>query len=194
MRHVTCENCGGEFPRGESFEVLGKTSCRKCLEQAIAQGAKYHEQDIRRLVDPTVCGNCGNDAGDFDHALLAGVPMCEACIHRFRHRPFPVWIKIAGAAVVVLALFSFARNLRFIQGHIEANRAGRAFQAGDLDAAADLMAAAAAHVPECQVHQQERLLLRGIQLGRADKNAEAVRALTECRKYGKHKFAESLLV
>ncbi len=182
MRQITCERCGGTAPAGKSFDALGKVTCPACLEGLVAQGAKFQTAEaLRPLSDPTVCARCRFDNGAADLPTLAGQPMCEACTAHLRNRPFPLWVKIGFAALVVLAVVVLAVNARFLIAHVEANRAVRAFEAGDIERASALMDAAALHVPEVRELQDEALLLRGIRLYHEDKCAEAVEALTACR-------------
>jgi hypothetical protein len=170
-----------------------KALCPACAEAAGRQAAPPAFAGVAAAAPtapPQPCANCRKETPAADLATVAGIQVCPACEHYLRHRPFPAWVKAAAAVVAALAIGGFVSNFRFIQGHVEAVRAGRAYAAGDIDTAADLMTAAAAHVPESTVHYQEALLLQGIQLLANEKTEEAVQRLRECSRYGSHKVCD----
>jgi hypothetical protein len=154
MRRVTCERCEQAVPVNECFLALGKTVCGSCLERMKAGGAEFRtDEALRPLTDPTVCANCGADNGDEELPRLGGAPVCSTCAEYFRKRPFPTWVKVSFLIVLVLAAYSLIANFRFLQGYSEAKRGLRAYEAGDIERASWLMAAAANHVPECEDHE-----------------------------------------
>jgi len=196
MSQAKCARCGTRVPLEQARHVGTEALCPSCAEAIgvqppVAAPAGAATSEPRGATQP--CGNCRQETLVPDMVTVAGVAVCPKCAHFFRHRPFPVWVKIAAAAVAALTVAGFVANLRFIQGHIEANRAGRAYQAGDIDMAASLMTAAAMHVPECRAHQQEALLLQAIQLLAQDKSEEALPLLRQCAQYGPHKACDYFL-
>jgi hypothetical protein len=150
-----------------------------------AGGAEFRtDEALRPLTDPTVCANCGADNGDEELPRLGGAPVCSTCAEYFRKRPFPTWVKVSFLIVLVLAAYSLIANFRFLQGYSEAKRGLRAYEAGDIERASWLMAAAANHVPECEDHEVAAGFFRGIRLLVVDdKPAEAAEALRAVKQH-----------
>ncbi len=180
MRYSVCEACGQSHPANEMFTVFGRSLCEGCGDQFLAnRTGEVPPGSVTAQVDPTVCARCKADALDRELPLLAGVPMCDACQHALRHRPFPAWVKLSFAGLLGLAVLSFVLNLRFFLGYLEMRRAFRAFQGGDIVAASDLMRAAAQHVPEAPYLKDVAAFYRGLELLSEDKSAEAVPLLRQ---------------
>ena len=91
--------------------------------------------------------------------------------------PFPRWVKGFFVGLFALVVFSTIWNLRFVQAIYEARRAVEAFGRGELDKAAQLAYAAAAHVPEDSFLQAFASFHGGVDAFLNDKNDEAVRLL-----------------
>jgi hypothetical protein len=149
------------------FSVLGKTLCEPCGDKALsARGSQpVPEGAICRHADPTVCGQCGMDNGDAELAtVVAGVPVCGPCAYTLRHRPFPLWVKLAFLTFLVLAVVDFGINWRLFQAYFEIPGSRRAFEEGKIERAAELMDRAASHVPEYRELRDEATFMKGIVL------------------------------
>ena len=188
VKKATCNHCGKEFSIGEMVSADEQFLCIPCAEAALSGGAELGR--VTRLVDNTICGNCHEDWGRDELAPVAGIPMCRKCTEHFRHRPFPVWVKVAAAALAVLVIFGMWRSLRFVEGYRAAKRADAAFDAGDLAKASAEMSYAARQVPESKAYRFDEQFFRGIILVTEDKNEEAVAVLADLKlKVGKEPAA-----
>ncbi|MBI4606515.1 MAG: hypothetical protein HY721_31505 [Planctomycetes bacterium] len=168
MKEIVCAGCGKAAPMGQMLAGGGKAFCDECAPQAGATD---------KLLDPTVCARCGKDEGSRELERVAGIPVCPDCEAALRDYPFPVWVKGAFVVVVVLAVFSFLWNWRFLKGYLEMLGAARAAEVGDLVEAEELMASASSRVPESDDLATSAALYRGLRLLREDKCSEAVPVL-----------------
>lgn len=180
MRQCRCERCGGDFPMNETLRARDSVLCDACYDQLAAE-RDSPETDLERQMDPTICANCQRDVGDTDLPRLAGLPVCGACETFFRNRPFPPWIKMAFAAVIVLVVVSLAWNARFFQAYRGVERSFVLIGQGEPVAAAAQMALAAERVPECQDLRVLAAFMEGMALLSQEKCAEALVKLKQCQ-------------
>ncbi|HEY2411744.1 MAG TPA: hypothetical protein VGI40_05860 [Pirellulaceae bacterium] len=134
---------------------------------------------VSRNHDPTVCGFCELDGGTREFATIGGAPACPSCETNFRNRPFPLWVKAALAAVIVLTIVAMTRNYRFFHGYFAAKQADRAAQKADFESAANWLSAAATSVPEAHAYRTGSKLYEGIFFMQQDRNAEALARFQE---------------
>jgi len=178
MRHTACEGCGQSSPQGETVAMLGKTLCRTCAEQFLNVATQPVPQDaVQRQVDPTVCGFCSADAGEQELPKVFGVPTCQTCDDKLRHRPFPRWIKVSAVLLVLLLIGAFAYNLRFLRAHRGMVQAFYALKDGDVHEASERMSAAVALVPDEPQLQVLAALFAGGDLLAEEKPDEALAKL-----------------
>lgn len=177
MRKTECTECSESFAFGETYQVLGRTSCAACGEKILAEHGhdNIQEGDIIRNVDSTVCVWCNADGGTTEHQLLvASQPTCEPCNTRMRNWPYPVWVKLSFAFLVLLAIAAFIYNYRFVDSLVAVRQAKRAANRGDVARAADLWERAARQIPEERSLASIAQLYRGIALLAEDRCQEAV--------------------
>jgi hypothetical protein len=174
MQSCLCRQCGRSLPQGESFLVFEQTLCQKCAEAALAGAGAVPKGAVSRNIDPTVCCNCGMDAGSRPLPLLASLPTCDTCRDFFRNRPFPRWVKLFAAGVLAAVLFVWLWNGRFVLAHIELKQGARACAADDVENAAALFTSASKRVPECRDLDDLSAYYNAIALLRQDKNREAL--------------------
>ena len=178
MIRVRCSDCNGQFPLNETFKIWERELCKTCAQKLLQSDAYISAEAVQFQMDPSVCRNCGRDNGATPLERLAGFPTCGQCIHFFRHRPFPIWVKTAAAGVLVLVAFSFYFNARFFLAYREMKLA---FRSEDFRRAADLFESASNRVPETEWLQDVAACHRGIQLVNDDKPAEALPYLRQSR-------------
>lgn len=183
MRTNTCQACGKTLPVNDTFTVFGRTLCKECAEASLAGKTEDQvpEGAVHRNFDPTVCSQCGRDYGQKELATVAGLPACPGCRNKFVYRPFPVWVQISLAAVLLLAGIEMARNWRLFQAYIEIPRAHKAMEEGDIEKASALFASAAAHVPESHELATEEMFCRGLCLMRKGNYTQAQDVMLKCR-------------
>ncbi len=181
MQHVRCEQCGGQFAMNDTVKLKGVCLCVGCAEKRVQQLGGVPQAAVEVEADPTVCVNCGHDNGTVPLERLAGLPACDNCVHFFRHRPFPNWVKLAALGLLVLVVFALYFNGRFFLAYWEIGAAFRTAAEGDVAQAADLMESASEHVPESPDLQGLASYFRGIQLLAAEQSAEALAHLEKVR-------------
>jgi hypothetical protein len=182
MRHAVCEGCGQSAPQGETVAILGKTLCRGCAEQFLNVASQpLPQESIQRQIDPTICGFCSVDGGDRELPKVLGVPTCEACDHKLRHRPFPRWIKVSAVALLVLVIGAFVHNYRFIQAHWAFQQSFRSLRDGRIHEASEQMASAAALVPDEPEFLVLSKLFAGGDMLTQEKEAEAAVLLKQAQ-------------
>jgi hypothetical protein len=163
----------------ELYQVFGQPHCEPCGNSVLAtRHAEVKPGDVSKMVDPTICGWCSTDYGQQSLPLVAGVPACDPCEQRMRNWPYPLWVKLSFAALLVLALGSFAYNLRFFQAYVYTLRGGHA---ASFEEGRDLAIRAAALVPESRELQDRADLYVAIDLMQQDKPTEALPLLKRLR-------------
>jgi hypothetical protein len=161
----------------EMFDVGGRTFCETCADAFCREHGDTAEASIRQHVDPTICANCGFDGGEQPHGQLMRSPMCAKCIDFFRNRPFPKWVVLSFAGVLLFVVVSFVCNLRFLQAHFEVNAA---MASQDLKESVALSAAAAEHVPEVAELREIAAFYEGISCLYDDRCEEALACFARC--------------
>jgi len=178
LRKELCSKCGKYSPMNNIFTFRGSLMCETCLEQIIMQDDTVERGDIERHLDPTLCINCGRDNGNIPHQELSGIPTCDTCITYFRNRPFPVWLKVSLAMLLLVVILHLAQNRRFWRAYQELKQAG---QTEELSLASALYASAARRVPESAGLQSYSAFLVGLNLLQEDKPEEALPYLEQSR-------------
>jgi tetratricopeptide (TPR) repeat protein len=57
------------------------------------------------IIDPTVCAGCKADNGNSEFPVIGKHPFCSECQKKFYEKPYPQWLKL-GLAFLVLLLFA----------------------------------------------------------------------------------------
>jgi tetratricopeptide (TPR) repeat protein len=134
---------------------------------------------------------------DEEERWVAGHPVCFTCESKLRNRPYPGWLKLSFAALVGLAVFSFAWNWRFMAALRDLNQMSRAIRAGDPERAADLAERAARRIPEDTALEGIANFNRGLACLSKDRSAEAVDYLRKAQQSAgpaKFDFIDRLLL
>jgi hypothetical protein len=160
------------------FTFRDNPTCEACLDQIIMQDQSLKAVEIHRHLDPTVCINCGRDNGNIPLGALSGLPTCSTCIAYFRNRPFPTWLKVGFAMLIVVVILHLAYNRRFWLAYQDLRRAN---QTEDLYVASALYESAAGRVPESREVQSYSAFLVGLRLLQEDRYQEAISYLESCR-------------
>ena len=116
VRTAVCKGCSNATPLGEMFTVRDDVYCHDCADAHVREYPdEYSEDEVGRCFDPTVCAYCNQDNGEAELPPVAGAPTCDACVEKFRARPFPLWIKGSFAFLLILlfvSLFGMGRYIR----------------------------------------------------------------------------------
>lgn len=104
MKQATCSRCKASFPLRNTFAYNGQSYCESCAP-TIAREAKDVGQTatFTRNVDGSVCALCGaeNPSGT-DFAFRKKLPFCEKCGPQVERWPYPTWLKLSLAGLVLL--------------------------------------------------------------------------------------------
>ena len=177
MRHVKCERCFESHPMNDMFQGFGRSLCKKCVDHEFAERSQeaISQDTVKRQTDPTICSSCGRDGGDAPLQTLGGsAPVCAVCEQKFRHYPYPTWIKAALSVLVGLVVLSSLHNWRFFAAYAEIQRGVRRAEAQDLTAAIALLDSASRRVPESKEVTGIASFYRGLDLLAQEKSAEAL--------------------
>jgi tetratricopeptide (TPR) repeat protein len=176
-----CAECEETFPVRDTCKAGDRVLCIACCEKLIST-PDPSAPEIKHQVDPTVCNRCGFDNGRNPLPALAEQPMCDNCIAYLRNRPFPRWIKIGFAGLIVFVLLSAAWNMRFVLAWMETREAFNVMAAGrNVETAAERMKSASRRVPESTDIQSLSAYLDGLAFLKQDKPAEALESFEKCR-------------
>jgi hypothetical protein len=119
MRKASCSTCGANFPSAEMFVLNNKPICRPCAEgQAQEAVAAGRQLELGRIVDPTICGMCHTDYGSGELPFVGGSPVCVNCSKGLYESPYPKWLKLSLAGLLLLLVGSLWRGLPYFKaGH-----------------------------------------------------------------------------
>jgi hypothetical protein len=112
--------------------VGGQPICLPCAEirdrEAKAAG---HNLEFARLIDPTICGLCKTDYGSGELPVVGGVPACANCSKGLYERPYPGWLKLAMAGLLLLLAGSLWRGVPYFKAGRHLVLAERAMDRAD---------------------------------------------------------------
>jgi len=111
--------------------------CQPCAEKTFQEAkAAGRETKFARIVDPTICGMCKADYGSSELPLVGGVFVCGNCAKNLYERPFPQWLKLSLAGLVLLLGAALWRGLPYFKAGRHLVQAERAMDRQDYSAAA----------------------------------------------------------
>jgi hypothetical protein len=116
MRKASCDTCGSNNPAADMFVLSNKPICRPCAEkQAQDAVAAGREIELGRIVDPTICGMCNADYGSGELPFVGGSPVCSNCSSGLYERPYPNWLKLSLAGLLLFLAGSLWRGLPYFR-------------------------------------------------------------------------------
>jgi hypothetical protein len=116
MRKASCGTCSSEHPVAELLALYDKPICRPCAEEQLrAANSAGHNLEFVRIVDRTICGICKVDYGSSDLPFVGGVPVCANCSKGLYERPYPGWLKLTLAGLLLLLAGSLWRGLPYFK-------------------------------------------------------------------------------
>jgi tetratricopeptide (TPR) repeat protein len=123
-------------------------------------------------------------------ATMSEVQSDRSCENDSPRRPYPVWIKLACAILILLVGFFFYRKARFYFAYSQGRKAVAAEEQGDHESAARLFASAAKQVPESQELAALAAVYEGLNLL---SNQQLRKALPLFKKYDRYDSQNSRL-
>jgi tetratricopeptide (TPR) repeat protein len=125
MLQGKCEQCGVSYSLNLFKGVNRRLLCWRCTEQAVEQAkASRTPVEIVSIIDPTVCWQCKTDYGSTELPLVGGLPVCARCAPDLYARPFPSWLKLSLAGLLVLLGLALVHSAPFF-------KAGKALVLGE---------------------------------------------------------------
>ncbi len=180
MKQERCASCGNFVPMNSMLTFKGKPTCESCVDAVIMQGDHESDNEIARHIDPTICFNCSYDNGGLPLRTLSRLPACDKCIHHFRNRPFPTWLKVSFVALMVIIALHLVHNRRFWLAYREVRQAQ---QAEDILAMSALYESAVRRVPESAGLRAMSDYVMGLINYREQRMETALLYLESCRDY-----------
>ncbi len=191
MIKVKCIQCGRSLPIKETSKTDGRILCAECYEKVTSTGTAASE--FRYQADPTVCGRCGFDNGSTPLPTLAGLPMCQQCTDFLRNRPFPSWIKISFAGLIIFVVLAGVWNMRFFLAWKD-TRVALKLMGQDMGQAAERMRTARDRVPESSDLQTLSAYFDGIVYLQQNRSEEALASFEKCEHSLPPTFGVDLLI
>ena len=115
MRQATCSQCGLTATVRSFYTMNGKTYCEPCVWKA-SREAKDAGQPAEYVAMPdnSICARCGTYSGDTtDHLIVGKLPLCSNCAGKVADWPYPGWLKLALASVLVLLAFALVHGRKY---------------------------------------------------------------------------------
>jgi hypothetical protein len=104
MRQGTCSQCSVKGPLRTYFQHGGTVYCQACAE-SIPQPST--------IIDPTICAGCQTDNGNSEFSLVGKLPFCPECQKRFYERPYPQWLKLSLAGLLMLLVVALVHGRKY---------------------------------------------------------------------------------
>jgi hypothetical protein len=116
MPSPTCSECARELNPRDAYDLNGKIYCAQCGQTA-AQRAKDAGQPITvvRYVDKSLCARCNTYIGDGGGVAAGPVRLCLPCSELVQNWPYPQWLKLSLAALLLLLVFALAHGRRYFE-------------------------------------------------------------------------------
>lgn len=179
MIKIKCSQCGKTLPMKETSKVDDRILCAQCYEK-LTSTQETVASEFNYQIDPTVCGRCGFDNGSSPLPALAGLPMCQQCTDYVRHRPFPAWIKVSFAGLILFVVLAAVWNMRFFLAWRD-SKAAFMLMRQDMTQAAERMKVAQSRVPESEDLQLLSVFFDGIIYLQQNRSKEAFASFQKCK-------------
>jgi hypothetical protein len=116
MSQVACCECSKTVSGGEAYELNGKVYCGPCV-QAAAGRAKAAGQpvSVTRYADKSICARCNTYVGAEGGIALGNARLCLACSERVQDWPYPQWLKLSLAGLLLLLVFALVHGRKYFQ-------------------------------------------------------------------------------
>src|SRR6266404_2052989 len=116
MRQGTCCECGLTTSIRSFYRVNGKTYCEPCVWKASREAMESGQaSEYVSLKDNTICLRCGKDNGASDFPLVGDKPFCYSCGELITNWPYPKWLKVSLACLLVLLLVALVHGRKYFR-------------------------------------------------------------------------------
>jgi hypothetical protein len=115
MDQVSCSECSKSVSSSEAYELNGKIYCGPCV-QAAAERAKAAGQpvSVTRYAEKSICARCNTYIGGGGVAI-ANARLCLSCSERVQNWPYPQWLKLSLAGLLLLLAFALIHGRKYFQ-------------------------------------------------------------------------------
>src|SRR5262252_3716821 len=126
MRQGSCCECGLTTTIRSFYKFNDKTYCEPCVWKASREAKERGEPaEYVSLTDNSICARCGVYSGDtVEHPVIGKFPFCPACASQVTYWPYPAWLKMSLAALLVLLAVALVHGRKYFE-------AGRAMYRGE---------------------------------------------------------------
>ena len=125
MQDTKCSECGLIGPLQSFYSLNGKTYCEPCVWRASKEATARNEpSEYVSLGYDTACARCRKDAGTTVLSKVGEIPLCEECRAIVYSWPYPQWLKLGLAGLLVLLAVSLLHGKKYFQ-------AGRSLYRGE---------------------------------------------------------------
>jgi tetratricopeptide (TPR) repeat protein len=115
MRQGTCTQCAATGPLQSFFHYENKSYCRPCTEKLLQAAAAPPGAQPVAAVDPTICSRCHADNGNSEFSRVGTLPFCQPCQDYLYSNPYPQWLKMGLAALLVLLAVALVHGRKYFQ-------------------------------------------------------------------------------
>lgn len=115
MRQGTCSECGLKGPLQTYFRHRDRVYCDACTTKLAEPGTgKFHGlESPSAAIDPTICARCKADNGNSEFPLIGKLPFCAECRKQFYERPYPQWLKLSLAFLLMLLVVALIHGRKY---------------------------------------------------------------------------------
>ncbi len=113
MRHGTCTQCASTGALGEFIQHENRLYCRPCTDKLLQSGGTLTGAAV--AIDPTICARCHADNGNSEYSRVGELPFCQPCQAYLYSNPYPQWLKLGLAALVVLLVVALVHGRKYFQ-------------------------------------------------------------------------------
>jgi len=151
MLQGKCEQCGATGFVALFMGVDGRLLCQRCTEQVVEQAkAQRASVEIVSIIDPTVCYQCKTDYGSTELPVVGGLPFCARCTPDLYARPFPPWLRLSLAGLLILLGVALIHGARYFKAGKALVLGERLVAARQYEPAIPQLQAALAIAPDCE--------------------------------------------
>src|SRR3974390_2962273 len=116
MVSPTCSECARSLSASEAYELNAKIYLDPCV-QAAAQRAKEAGEPVAvtRYVDKAICPRCNAYIGEGGGVAAGPVRLCLPCSEVVQTWPYPQWLKLSLAGLLLLLVFALAHGRKYFE-------------------------------------------------------------------------------
>jgi hypothetical protein len=116
MSQVACGECSKTVSSGEAYELNGKVYCGPCAKIAVDRSkAAGQPVAVTRYVDKSICARCNTYIGEGGGITAGNARLCLACSERVQDWPYPQWLKLSLAGLLLLLAFALIHGRKYFQ-------------------------------------------------------------------------------